>query len=248
MTSLMELSACSTNATDLLDCWRDPKCKAAVQCLPEIASDCSIDTLDAYLHQDLFKNSVKCLGRGLEICGRAAVGMVQDSNIASAVRCSAQCTRPPGMPPRPSPTPTPPPPRPTPAPTPWPTPAPPRSQCDVDDSDKQDCGHMTQSTCEAGGCCWHELTHGSKAPWCFQKNAMPTPAPQPTPKPPTPQPGQACDDDSACPAAQPKCVAITGLLRSVRGVMIHYLPRAVKDFIFHVPLIGNLVIGTCAKA
>jgi hypothetical protein len=100
---------------------------------------------------------------------------------------------------------------------------------------------LTQSTCEAGGCCWHELAHGSAAPWCFQKNAMPTPAP-------TPQPGQACDDDSACPAAQPKCVPDTGLLRSLRGVMIHYLPHVVKDFIFHVPLIDNLVKGTCAKA
>jgi len=79
-------------AKDLLACKKDKTCWTAVQCLPQTAKDCAMNTLDAYVHQPLFEESVKCLGHGFQSCGRRAVGMIQDLNIARAVQCAAQCT------------------------------------------------------------------------------------------------------------------------------------------------------------
>lgn len=95
---------------DLLSCSKDSSCKSAVKCLPETVGECAKPSLDAYIHQDLFKNSVKCLGQGLETCGRGVVSLLQDQNIAHAAQCLAHCTRP-AMYPMPTPAP------PTPAPT-----------------------------------------------------------------------------------------------------------------------------------
>lgn len=81
---------------DLLACQNDKTCWSAVQCLPQTAETCAMPTLDAYVNQPLFEESVKCLGRGLQTCGRRAMGMVQDLNIAKAVQCASQCTRPSG--------------------------------------------------------------------------------------------------------------------------------------------------------
>jgi len=182
------LDQCSA---DLVECWKDSTCKSAVECLPEVASECTMATLDAYLHQPLLKNSVQCLGQGLEVCGRAGVGMVQDLNIAKAIQCSAQCTRPPVYPPAPTP--------PPPAPRPTPTPPAPR----------------------------------------------PTPTP-PAPKP-TPSPTNQCDDDAHCPADAPKCVPVDGALGIVRRIAMRMLPRFIKDLIFHVPVLRNLVKGVCTS-
>ncbi|KAJ3159787.1 glycoside hydrolase 15 protein [Geranomyces michiganensis] len=43
--------------------------------------------------------------------------------------------------------------------------------CPVSDADKKDCGFagITQSGCEAKGCCWKASTPGSQVPWCFNK-------------------------------------------------------------------------------
>jgi len=79
-------------AKDLLACKEDKTCWTAVQCLPQTVEDCAMNSLDAYVHQPLFEESVKCLGQGFQSCGRRAVGMVQDLNIARAVQCAAHCT------------------------------------------------------------------------------------------------------------------------------------------------------------
>lgn len=46
-----------------------------------------------------------------------------------------------------------------------------RGTCSVADLDKTDCGYMgiTQSGCEAKGCCWASST-GSNVPWCFYQS------------------------------------------------------------------------------
>lgn len=77
----------------LLDCYNDATCRDAVKCLPDTAGQCVIPQLDAYLHQELFKNSTKCVALGLESCGRGAIEMLRDQNIAEAVQCASQCTR-----------------------------------------------------------------------------------------------------------------------------------------------------------
>lgn len=43
-------------------------------------------------------------------------------------------------------------------------------ECAVNDSDKIDCAYsgITQSQCEAKGCCWAEASSGS-IPWCYYK-------------------------------------------------------------------------------
>jgi hypothetical protein len=79
-------------AKDLLACEEDKTCWSAVQCLPQTAEDCAMNTLDAYVYQPLFEESVKCVGQGFQSCGRRAVGMLQDRNIARAVQCAAHCT------------------------------------------------------------------------------------------------------------------------------------------------------------
>jgi len=87
--SFCVLDSCSQG---ILDCYRDSTCREAVKCLPSTAGQCAIPMLDAYAHQALFRNTTKCLGRGLESCGRAAVAMLQDPDIAEAVQCASQCT------------------------------------------------------------------------------------------------------------------------------------------------------------
>merc|ERR1712137_832318 len=77
----------------ILDCYHDPVCKAGVQCLPNTVGQCMMPQLDAYLQQELFRNSTKCVGKGLEVCGRGAIEMLRDENIAEAVQCASQCTR-----------------------------------------------------------------------------------------------------------------------------------------------------------
>lgn len=81
---------------DLLKCRANSDCWDAVQCLPHAADSCAMGTLDAYTHQPLFQDSVKCLGRSLESCGRTAVSLLQDPDVAQAVSCAAQCTHQPG--------------------------------------------------------------------------------------------------------------------------------------------------------
>lgn len=174
----------------LYNCRKDSTCRSAVECLPEVASECTMSTLDAYLHQPMLSNSVKCLGQGLEVCGQAGVGMVQDLNIAKAIRCSAQCSRTPVYPPAPvPPTPTPPAPAPTPAP--------------------------------------------------------PAPAPTPTP---TASNVVACDDDVHCPAEAPKCMPAPGVFGILQKTAMRMIPLSLKDLLFHLPLVRNLVTGTCGVA
>merc|ERR1719326_2366894 len=77
----------------VLQCYHDSTCREAVKCLPNTMGQCAMPSLDAYAHQQLFQNSVKCLGRGLESCGRAAVEMLRNQDIAEAIRCTSRCTR-----------------------------------------------------------------------------------------------------------------------------------------------------------
>jgi len=88
------LDSCSQG---LLDCYNDMTCRDAVKCLPDTVGQCVMPQLDAYVHQELFKNSTKCLGLGLESCGRGAIEMLRDQNIAEAVQCASQCTRKPPL-------------------------------------------------------------------------------------------------------------------------------------------------------
>lgn len=88
------LDSCSQQ---VLDCYHDSTCREAVKCLPNTVAECAMPTLDAYAHEQLFQKSVKCLGRGLESCGRAAVELLCNQDVAAAVRCGAQCTRTPQM-------------------------------------------------------------------------------------------------------------------------------------------------------
>ena len=53
---------------------------------------------------------------------------------------------------------------------------------------KVDCKMMTQSACEAAGCCWQPVApNPGNEPWCSVSNA-PHPAPPPSPSPPPPPP------------------------------------------------------------
>jgi len=83
-------------AEDLLACKADAACWSALRCLPATVKGCAMPALDAYVHQPLFADSTKCLALGLESCGRGAVEMLRDQNVAKAVQCAAQCTRAPG--------------------------------------------------------------------------------------------------------------------------------------------------------
>merc|ERR1712100_698985 len=76
----------------LLDCYHDDKCSSAVKCLPNMVGECAEVTLETYLQQGLFQKATKALAKGTELCGRAAVEMLRDPNVADAVRCAAQCT------------------------------------------------------------------------------------------------------------------------------------------------------------
>jgi len=89
-TAFCILDRCSTG---LLECYHDDKCSSAVKCLPETAVECAMPTLEHYLQQELFQKASKALAHGAELCGRAAVEMLRDQNVADAVRCAAQCTR-----------------------------------------------------------------------------------------------------------------------------------------------------------
>merc|ERR1712187_1211 len=92
--SFCVLDTCSQQ---VLDCYHDNTCREAVKCLPDTVMECAMPSLDAYVHQELFQKSVKCLGRGLESCGRAAVEMLRNQDVADAVRCASQCTRTPSQ-------------------------------------------------------------------------------------------------------------------------------------------------------
>jgi hypothetical protein len=87
------LDSCSDK---VLSCYHDPTCYKAVKCLPNTLEQCAVPVAEAYVTDKLFQNSVKCLGRGLESCGRAAVEMLRNNDVAEAVQCAAQCTRTPG--------------------------------------------------------------------------------------------------------------------------------------------------------
>jgi len=84
------LDSCSQQ---VLDCYHDATCREAVKCLPGTIGQCAMPSLDAYVHDKLFQSSTKCIGRGLESCGRAAVEMLRNQDVADAVRCASQCTR-----------------------------------------------------------------------------------------------------------------------------------------------------------
>lgn len=92
--SFCVLDSCSQQ---VLDCYHDSTCREAVKCLPNTIAQCAMPTLDAYAHEELFQKSVKCLGHGLESCGRAAVELLRNQDIVDAVRCGAQCTRTPQL-------------------------------------------------------------------------------------------------------------------------------------------------------
>merc|ERR1712113_507853 len=82
-----------TCSQDVLDCYHDEKCRNAAKCLPAAASQCSMATLESYVSQPLFRSAVKAVASGLKVCGRAAVEMLRDQNVADGIRCAAQCTR-----------------------------------------------------------------------------------------------------------------------------------------------------------
>jgi len=77
----------------LLDCHNDDACRSALKCLSATAMQCSMPTLEAYTSDPLFQKAAKSLAFGLEACGRSAVEMLRDQNIAEGIRCAAQCTR-----------------------------------------------------------------------------------------------------------------------------------------------------------
>merc|ERR1712048_150492 len=57
-----------------------------------VVSKCVMPQLEAYIDQELVSNATKCIGRGLEYCGAAAVEMLRNDDVAEAVKCNAQCT------------------------------------------------------------------------------------------------------------------------------------------------------------
>lgn len=98
-TDLVEEAFCLLDACgqEFLDCYHDQGCSKALKCMPRAVGTCAVTTLDANVHQPLFKKAAKCLGEGAKYCGRAAVEMLRDQTAAAAVRCAAQCTRPPQL-------------------------------------------------------------------------------------------------------------------------------------------------------
>jgi len=92
--SFCVLDSCSQQ---VLACYHDNACREAVKCLPDTIMQCAMPSLDAYVHEEHFQKSVQCLGRGLESCGRAAVEMLRNQDVADAVRCASQCTRTPAQ-------------------------------------------------------------------------------------------------------------------------------------------------------
>merc|ERR1712232_703870 len=81
----------------ILDCNQDSTCREALHCLPKTMEQCALPQLQSYVQQELFKNTTKCVGRGLELCGAATVELVRNQDVAEAVRCASQCTIPPAM-------------------------------------------------------------------------------------------------------------------------------------------------------
>jgi len=79
----------------ILDCNNDKTCREAVKCVPKTLGECAFPQLESFIQNELFKNATKCAGRGLELCGAAAVEMLRNQDIAEAVNCAAQCTIPP---------------------------------------------------------------------------------------------------------------------------------------------------------
>jgi hypothetical protein len=46
----------------------------------------------------------------------------------------------------------------------------------------------------------------------------------------------------------PVCAAVPGRMQPLRALLMRLLPRALKDPLSQVPLLGNLVKGSCAGA
>jgi len=76
----------------VLSCNKDETCRSAVMCMPDMVGECVMPQLEAYIDQELVSNATKCIGRGLEYCGAAAVEMLRNDDVAEAVKCNAQCT------------------------------------------------------------------------------------------------------------------------------------------------------------
>merc|ERR1712217_452464 len=66
-----------TCGQQVLDCYHDVTCREAVKCLPDTVGQCAMPSLDAYVHDEVYKNSIKCIGCGLACCGRPAVAMLR---------------------------------------------------------------------------------------------------------------------------------------------------------------------------
>jgi len=81
----------------LVDCAHDNKCANAVKCFPNMIGECATPTLENYLEEPLFRDAVKALSKGAEVCGKAAIEMLRDEQVADAVRCAGSCTRKPGI-------------------------------------------------------------------------------------------------------------------------------------------------------
>jgi len=79
----------------VLDCNQDDTCREAVKCVPKTVGQCALPQTQAYLQNELLNKATKCAGRGLELCGAAAVEMLRNDDIAAAVTCASQCTIPP---------------------------------------------------------------------------------------------------------------------------------------------------------
>jgi len=79
----------------LVACKADTQCWSAVQCLRAMTDVCAIPALEAYREQPLFEASLKCLGYSAQACGRQALSLLQDPNMARAMQCTMQCMQPP---------------------------------------------------------------------------------------------------------------------------------------------------------
>jgi len=78
----------------VVTCKADTKCWSAVQCLRTMSDECAMPSLEAYREQPLFEASLKCLGYSSQACGRQALSLVRDPNMARAMQCTQQCMQP----------------------------------------------------------------------------------------------------------------------------------------------------------
>jgi len=82
------VSKCGLKATKCRD---DSACRGAFGTLPRVALKCGIESLNA----PIFREMSSCYGSMLADCGRAAIELVRDTELADLVTCNHQCTRPP---------------------------------------------------------------------------------------------------------------------------------------------------------